>query len=117
MSAIHILNGSGDTYTVVVHIAVPGGNNAAGVLWSDAVKNSGRNQTVMVTGTGAGQITSAEAASVVAGTVLEGVFQWQDNPALTPAQRQAAVSAYATQLSNEMIARYSVELKYFGYVR
>jgi hypothetical protein len=109
--------GGGDVFNVVVHIATPAGNNSAGVLWTDAVKNSGRNTSVLSVGNGAGQITQAEMNTLTAGTIVEGVMQWQDDPSLSNAQRIAALDAAANQLGTELLARYSQELKYFGFVR
>lgn len=118
MPKIHILSGSPNgTYTAVVHIATPAGNNSSGVLWSDALKNSGLNKTVMPVGTGPGQITSAEQTQITNGTLIEGVMQWQDDPAMNNTQRLADLDLRATQLTDELLARYAVELKYFGITR
>lgn len=118
MSKIHVLEGSGiNTFTVAVHAATPAGNNAAGTLWADAIKNSGRATSIMAVGNAAGQITQAEMNQVQGGTVIEGVFQWGDDPAWTNAQRQADLDLRATQLVTELLARYQQELKYFGFVR
>ena len=71
----------------------------------------------MTTGSGAGQITSAEVAQITAGTVLEGSFQWGDDPALTNAQRQASLDQAAAQLQAEMTATLQSSLRYFGFIR
>lgn len=116
MSKIHILTGSNSgIFTAIVHIATPVGNNAAGTLWSDAIKNSGRNISRMKVGTGAGQILQAELDQITAGTLIEGTFQWQDDPALNNTQRVADLSLRATQMTNDLLARYAIELNYFGY--
>ena len=117
MSRLHVLEGAGGVYRIVVHNATPAGNNSAGVAWSAALINSGNNTTTMVTGTGPGQITSAEAGQIAAGTVIEGVFTFTDNPAWTAAQRNAALDAMATQTINETLARLADQLKWFGAVR
>lgn len=118
MSHIHVLaESNGNVYTVVVHIATPAGNNSAGVLWSDAVKNSGRNVSVLAIGTGPGQITTAEMASVTNGLTLEAVVQWQDDPTWNDTQRVANLNLVATQLTDELLARYGRELKYFGFTQ
>lgn len=114
---IHVLSGTNSTYQVVVHIATPVGNNSAGILWSDVIKNSGRNVSVMPVGSGSGQILQSELDQITAGTLIEGVFNWQDDLSLTGPQRQADVDLRATQLTNELLARYATELKYFGYTR
>lgn len=118
MSKIHILAGSGlGVYTAIVHIPTPTGSNSAGVLWTDVVKNSGRTKTIMSVGIGPGQITQSEVDQMVAGTLIEGSFQWQDDPNLSAAARTADLDLRATQLTNELLARYAVELKYFGVTR
>lgn len=117
MSRLHVLDGTGGVYRIVVHQATPAGNNSAGVAWPTAIINAARNATSMVTGTGAGQIASAEATQIAAGTVIEGVFTFKDNPTWTAAQRNAALDAMATQTINETLARLADELKWFGAVR
>src|SRR5262249_10852203 len=118
MSNIHVLGQSGkDTYTVVVHVAVPAGNNSAGVSWQTAVVNAGRNVTQMVAGSGAGQITPAEAAQVASGAVLEGSFQWGDDPTWTNQQRLDDLTLRASQLQAELLAQTAAALKFYGFTR
>ena len=117
MSKIHVLTGNQNTFTAVVHIATPAGNNSAGVLWSDAIKNSGRAKSVMTVGSGPGQITQSELDSIIAGTTIEGVFVWGDDPSFTNTQRLADLDLRATQLTNDLLAQYGQELKYFGFTR
>lgn len=119
MAKIHVLRGSsaGDAYTVVVHIATPVGNNSAGVPWIDAIKNTGKNVSVMTVGTGAGQITQAELDQIIAGTLIEGTFRWGDNQTFTNPQRLSNLDANATRLTNELLAALSNELKFFGFTR
>lgn len=115
---IHVLSQSGlNTYTVAVHANTPPGNNSAGVSWADALKNSGRAVTVMMEGNGAGQIATAEKINVENGTVMEGVFQWGDDPSWNNAQRIADLDLRANQLIAELQARYQQELKFFGFTR
>lgn len=118
MAAIHILAGDGGhRYTAVVHAVTPAGNNVAGVSWATALVNSGLNTTVMATGTGAGQITSAEAAQIAAGTVFEVVVSWENNPAWNNAQRQADLDLRAQQAITEKQAELSSRLRLFGATR
>lgn len=117
MSAIHLLTNGGGAYNVVIHIATPVGNNSAGFLWSDCIKNSGRNSTSLSVGTGPGQITQAEADQIAAGTLIEASMQWGDDPSLSNAQRLAALDVAASHLSSDVLARYAADLKYFGLVR
>lgn len=118
MAKIHVLDGNtNNTYTVVVHAPTPAGNNAAGTSWATAIQNSGRNVSVLVTGNGAGQITTAELNQVQNGSLIEAVFQWGDDPSWTNTQRQADLDLRATQLTNELLSRYQLELRYFGFTR
>lgn len=118
MAKIHVLHGAGgNAFMVTVHIATPAGNNSAGVLWSDAIKNAGLNNTIMTVGTGPGQISQSEADAIAAGTVIEGVFPWGDNPNWSNAERIADLDVRATQLTNELLAKYGQDLKYFGFTR
>lgn len=118
MAKIHILAGNtANLYTAVVHATVPAGNNAAGTPWADAIKNSGNATTIMTVGTGPGQITQAEANQILAGTVIEAVFVFQDDPTKSNAERLAYVDTVATQSVNELLARLSAELKLFGLTR
>jgi hypothetical protein len=118
MARIHILEGSGlNTYTVIVHGDVPAGNNVAGFPWSDCIKNSGRNTTQMTVGTGPGQITNAEQNQIVNGTVVEAVFQWQNDPAWTAAERNASLDLYATRFVAELLADLQTRLRVWGITR
>ncbi len=118
MAKIHVLTGGGqNVFTVVVHIAAPAGNNSAGVSWADALKNSGRAMSILTVGTGAGQIQQNEMNSILNGSLIEGSFQWGDDPAWTNQQRIEDLDLRATQLTTELLARYGQELKYFGFVR
>lgn len=118
MANIHVLTGSQkNVYTVVVHLTVPVGNNSAGVAWSTAIVNAGLNKTQLATGTGPGQIVTADASAIAAGTLFEGSFQWGDNPALTAVQRQASLDQAVTQLQAELTATMQASLRYFGMTR
>ena len=117
MSRIHILQqADNNVYNVVVHAPVPAGNNAAGVPFATAILNAGLANTTMTVGTGPGQISSAEAAQVTAGTVLEAPFQWEDNPAWDNATRNADLNLRAQQAVDAVLADYGARLKYFGRV-
>jgi hypothetical protein len=117
MAKLHVLEGNpgSNSFTVVVHIATPAGNNSAGIAWSDALKNAGLNRTQMTEGVGPGLITTAEKQAIEAGTLIEGSFRWGDTPEWNNAQRQADLDLRATQLTNELLADYGQRLKYFGF--
>lgn len=116
MSRIHVLQMSGNNvYSCICHATTPGGNNSAGVLWADALKNAGLAQTAMPAGTGAGQITPAEQAQVEAGAVIEAAFQWGDDPAWDNPTRMADLNTRAAQAVADVLATYAAKLKYFGF--
>lgn len=118
MAKIHVLTGSGtNIYTVAVHATTPAGLNAAGILWSDAVKNSGRAVSILTVGNGPGQIQTNEMNQITNGALIEGVMQWGDDPAWTNAERTSDLDIRASQLVTELLDRYSRELKYFGFTR
>lgn len=118
MAKIHVLSGdSNNLYTVVVHATAPSGSNLAGVLWSDAIKNSGRAKTILTVGNGAGQITQSEMNQITSGALIEAVLHWGDDPTWTNAQRVVDLDLRATQLTTELLDRYNAELKYFGFTR
>src|SRR5262245_10483291 len=116
MASIHVLTGgSPNFYTVIVHVPTPAGNNSAGLPWVEVIKSSGRNRTTMTVGPGPGQISESERTQIIQGTVLEGLFQWEDTPAWTTPERIADLDAKATQLASDLLAQYGQDLKYFGF--
>jgi hypothetical protein len=115
---IHVLEGgSNNLYQVVVHTPAPTGNNAAGVAWGVAIANSGHAVSVMPVGNGPGQIAQAELNQVQAGSVIEGTFPWEDNPAWTATERAADLDLRATQMADNLSTTYQTNLKYFGMTR
>jgi hypothetical protein len=120
VAKIHVLEGTSPepgTYRVIVHAPTSAGNNAAGISWATAIKNSGRAFTRMTVGVGAGQITSAEQAEVLNGTVMEGEFQVGDEAGFSGAQRNAYLDAMADRFITELQAKWGLELRYFGATR
>jgi hypothetical protein len=119
MAKIHIMGGVGrqDTYQIIIHTSVPTGSNSAGVLWSDALKSTGRARTIMTEGAGPGQITPEEKALVEAGTLFETVGEMLFDPTWTNAQRNAAIDAEAQNQSSAASAAVANALKYFGATR
>lgn len=117
MAGFNVLAGNIGLYTVVVHVVTPVGNNSAGVAWSTAVVNAGLNKTIMATGTGPGQISATDAASIATGTLLEGSFQWRDDPTWTGAQRIANATMLASRYSQDLLNLYADQLKYYGFIQ
>lgn len=115
MSRIHVLEGSGGFFRVVVHTSVPVGNNIVGTSWSTAIVNSSLNKTALSIGAGAGQITSVEASQISSGTVFEGIFVFADDPRWTNVERAAQVSIKADQFQTQLQSNLSEMLKYYGF--
>ena len=117
---MHILAGGGTdgrSYSIVLHSTVPGGNNSAGVAWSAAVIGAGKNVSIMKSGTDPGQIDPTELAQIQAGTTIEVVGIWQDDPTWTNPQRTADLDLRSQQMLDEGTARIQAALKFFGFTR
>lgn len=73
MAKVHILKADKKgNYQVVIHEAMPGGNNSAGKSWSDCLNYSGeQGSTVMIEGLEVGQITIVEKNAIEAFTTIE----------------------------------------------
>jgi hypothetical protein len=118
MAKIHVLTGGGgNLFTVAVHATTPAGNNSAGVSWASAIQNSGRATSILTVGNGAGQIQTNEMNQITSGAIIEGSFQWGDDPTWTTQQRLDDLDLRANQLVAELLDRYARELKYFGFTR
>jgi len=97
---------------VILHTAMTAGNNAVGSSWKDVWLAAGKNVTSMAEGTGIGQITTVEKASVVAGDVVEvsGVI-----PKEVIDQGAAAVDAFADVLIAEALEHLGRQFNYYGW--
>jgi len=113
MAKIHAFDfQEGGVCRVVLHTAMASGNNAVGNSWKNVWLAAGRNTTGMVEGTGIGQISTAEKASVVAGDVIEISAQIPNNVVV---QGAVAVNAFADQIITAMKAKYAAEFNYYGW--
>jgi len=113
MAKIHAFEfGEGGVCRVVLHTAMPAGNNAVGNSWKSCWIASGRNVTGMTIGTGIGQISSTEAASIVAGDVIEISGHVPIN---IIAQGAAAVNVFTDAIIVGIKAKLASELNYFGW--
>lgn len=113
MAKIHSFEfGEGGVCRVVLHTAMPSGNNAVGNSWKACWIAAGRNATAMVEGTGMGQISTAEKASVLAGDVIE--IQGQV-PTYIIVQGAVAVNAFVDSVIASMKAKFAAEYNYFGW--
>lgn len=119
MAAINVLeinpNGMAD---VVIHFTVPVGNNSAGVTWKLAALNSGwSGKTKMATGTGPGQISSADAALVASGDLIEIVVPIPAYDGSGAIITSGKLTTIATAAQNDWLARAQAALKYYGYTQ
>ncbi len=116
MSKIHVLAADNNgNYNIVLHVAVPVGNNSVGVSWQTAGLNSGlTGHTVMTVGTGAGQISSSENTSVLSGSVVEIVA---NIPAESGGATVASLNLIADIIITQVLANLAKQLKYFGYTQ
>ncbi len=127
MADMHILDGDGSTWRIVMHFTVPNVNNSVGVNFRTALVNSniGRKvnddgtfgrRTILVSGTGEGEITTAEEALLNNGTLFEHVtdFPVESSSTTVPALRQTVRDFFA--LENDRIQeRIGARLRYFGH--
>jgi hypothetical protein len=122
MGALHALTTQNGGIRIAIHITTPAGTNAAGVTWVLAyLRSHGTLTTVLVDGDGTGgTIAAAEKTSVTGGAVIELVdsFPLPSNwAALSAAQRNTAIDAWAAANQNELLLRLQDQLRYFGIVR
>jgi hypothetical protein len=113
MSKVHLLDNHGNKqYCVVVHVAMPGGNNAAGHAWKAVWCAAGKNVTRLATGTAPGQISAEEAAAIAAGDVIElGCTIAAESGGLSQAPLNAMIDQYIADKLAELEETY----RYYGY--
>lgn len=123
MANLHVLNFGSQGYKVVVHVAVPAGNNQAGVPWQTALINSkccGAGSSIMTSGDGTnGTISATELSQVQAGAVYEEVIEADaDNVSgMTAQARSAYLDSLVTEATARVQARLQRHLKFFGATR
>lgn len=119
MATVHVLTRIGNKFRCIIHFAVPAGNNSANVSWKTAGLNSGlTGSTVMTEGSGAGQITTAEKATVLSGDVIEFTADIEAETAGTSSvQLGAMVDAEAIKLIAAKTTELQTALKWFGATR
>jgi hypothetical protein len=113
MSKIHALQGdNAGCYQVVLHMAIPTGNNPVAVSWKNAWIGAGLNVSSMISGASPGQITAVELASIISGDVMEtmGVI-----PIAVVNQGVVAVDAFADALIAGFTATMKGKLAYYGW--
>lgn len=118
MAAVNVLDrieGTG-LVRVVIHFNIPAGNNTVGVSWKAAALGAGwTGKTILATGNGPGQITSADAALVASGDMVEIVTTFQAEDGSGTVISSAKITALAAAAQTEWQNRASAALKYWGY--
>jgi hypothetical protein len=114
---LHVLTGHANVYDVVVHGATPAGQNSAGLNWSTVLVAALAPKSTLTVGSGPGQTTQTEVDAVAAGTLLEVILQFYDDPAMTPTQRNVALDALAAQALADYTASLADILKWYGATR
>lgn len=113
MAKIHAFDCDDDgRYRLVIHTAMPTGNNSVGSTWKSVWLAAGRASTLMTEGTGIGQISAAEKASVLAGDLIEINAHV---PTEVVSQGAAAVNAYVDKLISQVLEKLSRQLAYYGW--
>lgn len=110
MANSHILDQTAPgRFRVVYHVAIPAGNNAAGVPWRTCVAaNVGAILSVLPDGDGTnGTISAVEKAQLVSGAVYEAVREEKG-------QSLAAFAGMFTQRSAEILAALQARFQQYG---
>jgi hypothetical protein len=113
MSKIHVLEANGDYYRIVLHFNIPGGSNTAGVSWQNVMATV-QTGSVLPEGTGPGEISTAELASIVAGTVGEHIANLRLKSGGTTT---ANLNALVDKVINDHLAALQVRYEYYGFTQ
>jgi hypothetical protein len=119
MPKVHALETGPNGTRVVIHVAVPVGNNVVAVSWQAAGLASGDlHPSVLPVGTGAGQTTQVELDAILAGTTaeLEATVP-VDSGGVTGAARIATLNAAVTGAVRDWTSTLKAKLNFFGYVQ
>lgn len=114
MSDYHILESDvyGNESKVVMHFAVPAGNNAVGVAWQTIQAILWANQTSIVP-----TIESAEQAELDAGALMEHVYRFKSRPGESLVDKRAALDIAFESEQTRVLALLSNRLNFWGYAR
>lgn len=118
MADIHILAGDGlHHWTLAFHFVVPDQNNDVGISYRTALINSGiGGVSQMVEGTGSGQITTAELASLQAGELYEFTLSFlAESGATNNAELLAAIRTEYAKHETPVLNHLKKRLCYYGY--
>lgn len=118
MADIHVLAGNGLGYwALALHFAVPDQDNNVSVSYRTALVNSGiGGVSQMTVGVGAGQITTAELASIQAGELYEFSLQFPaESGATNNAELLTAIRAQYARHEAPVLNRLQKRLRYYGF--
>lgn len=118
MADIHVLAGGGLRYwALAFHFPIPDQNNNVSVSYRTALINSGIGGTSqMAEGTGPGQITTAELASLQAGELYEFSLAFlAESGATNNAELLAAIRAEYAKHETPVLNHLRKQLRYYGY--
>jgi len=117
MATTHVLQRfTPERIVLILHTATPAGNNSAGLTWKTVLLAAGAAGTTSLTvGTGPGQITSAEAAQVTAGDVLEFRREIKFPTAGNNAAKVALLNEIVPGIIAEELARLQTVHKFYGF--
>ena len=120
MSDMHVLDGNGSTYRVVMHFPVSGGNNSVGTAWSTALlESAGFNEdgTPATPTTALRTIDTIEKDAIEAGTVFEhvGNFRIESGGTSNAALRASLREFYGLE-KTRVIAEIQTRLRYFSHM-
>lgn len=119
MARAHVLEGGGEQSRIILHIALPAGNNSSGIAWTTALKNSTlRSVSVLADGDGTGgSIAATEKADLANGLAYEVQHFAAIPPGMTATQANAWLDAIHAARQTEVQGQLQAKLAYFGYTR
>lgn len=120
MANWHMRAGSndGNTYEVIYHIPLPNVGNRVGFNYREALVNSKiGGTTVLIEGTAADQITTAEKTQVESGAIIEYVESVATNPGETGQSLKQRINTRFAELSDNAgpwMQKLKARLEYWG---
>ena len=117
MTQYYALAGSarGNSVKVVIHIQVPGTNNAAGVAWSSIAADYKTSRTGdTVSEVPASMLEAGAQAALDAGTLYEHEFRVEDDINAPPATRLVNLETAVTAEAITQLAILQNQLNYWG---
>ena len=120
MADIHVLESPIDRIRLAFHIPIPAINNDVGISYRTALVNSGigvgegGRRTILPTGTGPGQITTAEEDLLNAGEIFEMIVTRRRTNA---AGMNARADSWFADEKTSKLAELQERLRFYGFTR